>query len=209
MIHCYCCNQFPCAVTLAANATMRTKKEELDIKVMEKLMKNKDIDWKYSSDDDFVLPKCKSELEEGVTVYPNPEEKEYEQQDDKVVGKTENEQLGTNPKDSLGTKKVSLSKVPFSSIVYQALAMEDGAKKYGPFNWRENKVIASIYIDAAMRHLGSWYDGEEVADDSKKPHLGHAMACIGIIIDALETGNLVDDRPVKGNMAELIEKWKK
>ena len=57
--------------------------------------------------------------------------------------------LGLNPKDRLGLKKVRLSLVPPSSIIYQALAMEDGAVKYGPYNWRENKVIASIYIDAA------------------------------------------------------------
>lgn len=112
--------------------------------------------------------------------------------------------LGTNPKDRLGLKKVRLSLVPPSSIIYQALAMEDGAAKYGPYNWRENKVIASIYVDAAMRHLQSWFDGEECASDSKKPHLGHALACLGIIVDALETGNLVDDRPKVGAAARLI-----
>lgn len=118
--------------------------------------------------------------------------------------------LGTNPKDLLGIKKVQLNLVPASSIIYQALAMEDGAKKYGPYNWRENKVIASVYVAAAMRHLQAWYDsGEEVAEDSKRPHLGHAMACLGIIIDAKETGNLVDDRPPSGAAATLIKNWTK
>lgn len=112
--------------------------------------------------------------------------------------------LGMNPKDRLGLKKVRLSLVPPSSIIYQALAMEDGAVKYGPYNWRDNKVIASIYIDAAMRHLQSYFDGEECASDSKKPHLGHALACIGIIVDAYETGNLVDDRPKAGPASRLI-----
>ena len=87
--------------------------------------------------------------------------------------------------------------------------MENGAKKYGPFNWRSNKVIASIYIGAAMRHLESWYDGEENAKDSGVPHLGHALASIGILVDALTTGNLVDDRPVPGSAASLIEKFEK
>lgn len=115
----------------------------------------------------------------------------------------------TNPKDKLGLKKVRLSLVPPSSTIYQALAMEDGAAKYGPYNWREKKVIASIYIDAAKRHMDSWFDGEDNASDSKKPHLGHALACLGIIVDALETGNLIDDRPLKGAAAALIEKFKK
>lgn len=116
----------------------------------------------------------------------------------------------SNPKDRLGIKKVQLNLVPASSKIYQALAMEDGAKKYGPYNWREKKVRASIYVAAAMRHLEAWHDSrEEVADDSKKPHLGHALACIGIIVDAFETGNLIDDRPVAGPAAKLITKFKK
>lgn len=117
--------------------------------------------------------------------------------------------LGTNPKDVLGVKKVQLNLVPASSIIYQALAMEDGAKKYGPYNWRENKVIASIYVAAAMRHLQQWHDGEELAEDSKKPHLAHALACLGIIVDAIETGNIVDDRPLPGAATALIAKWEK
>lgn len=112
--------------------------------------------------------------------------------------------LGTNPKDLLGIKKVQLNLVPPSSIIYQALAMEDGARKYGPYNWRQNKVIASIYIAAAMRHLHSYLDGEENAQDSGKPHLAHALACLGIIVDAKETGNLVDDRPLPGAASKLI-----
>jgi len=117
--------------------------------------------------------------------------------------------LGTNPKDLLGIKKVQLNLVPPSSIIYQALAMEDGAKKYGPYNWRENKVIASIYVAGAMRHLQQWYDGEELASDSQKPHLAHALACLGIIVDAKETGNLVDDRPLPGAASALIARLEK
>lgn len=117
--------------------------------------------------------------------------------------------LGTNPKDLLGAKKVNLHLVPPSSIIYQALAMEDGAKKYGPYNWRENKVVCTIYISAAMRHLQAFLDGEMNASDSNKPHLAHALASIGIIVDALETGNLVDDRPTPGSASALIAKWEK
>lgn len=115
----------------------------------------------------------------------------------------------TNPKDKIGIKKPRLSLVSPASLLYEALAMGDGAVKYGPYNWRGKKVQLSIYIDACKRHLDSFFDGEELTRDSKVPHLGAAKACIGIIIDALETGNLVDDRPPKGVMSDLIEKWTK
>lgn len=126
-----------------------------------------------------------------------------------VIDLTKKAEDTTNPKDRLGIKKVQLNLVPAASVIYQALAMEDGARKYGPYNWRAKKVIASIYVAAAERHLKAWYDGEECAADSGKPHLAHALACLGIIVDALETGNLVDDRPLPGAASKLIAKFEK
>ena len=43
-------------------------------------------------------------------------------------------------------------------------------------------------------HLNAWAEGEEAAPDSGVHHLGHARACLGILLDAQETGNLIDDR---------------
>jgi len=114
-----------------------------------------------------------------------------------------------NPKDLIGvTKTPALSVVPAASLLYEAQAMRDGARKYGAYNWREHPVRASIYIDACVRHLMAWYDGEAVASDSGQPHLGHAKACLGILADAIETGNLVDDRPTPGPAAALLERYK-
>ena len=126
----------------------------------------------------------------------------------------------TNPKDLLGTKKVpNLSVIPSASIIYEGLAMRYGAYEapladgksfgYGPHNWREKKVKASIYVDACIRHLMSWVDGEANASDSGVPHLGHAKACLGILADAIESGNLVDDRPKAGPAATLLERLKR
>lgn len=101
-----------------------------------------------------------------------------------------------NPKDLLGIKKVSITKLPAAGIIHGAHAMMHGAEKYGPYNWRAKEVVAGIYIDAAIRHLLSWFEGEETANDSGVHHLGHALACCAILLDAQETGNLRDDRPI-------------
>lgn len=115
----------------------------------------------------------------------------------------------TNPKDLIGAKKPRLSLVPPAGFVYAALAMANGADKYGPYNWREKKVQSMIYLEAAQRHILSYQDGEECAKDSGVPHLGHALACLLILIDALETNNVIDNRPKAGVMADLIERYTK
>jgi hypothetical protein len=114
--------------------------------------------------------------------------------------------LGSNPKDILGVKKPSLTKIPAVAQLWEGLAMMDGGGKYGPYNWRDNKVVASIYIDACKRHLDAWFEGQQKAEDSGCHHLGHARACLGILLDAEATGNLIDDRPVKEGTTEAYQK---
>lgn len=114
------------------------------------------------------------------------------------VGHVASKATTTNPKDLLGAQKVSLTKLPAVAVAHAAMAMMDGAKKYLPYNWRAKEVQASIYVDAALRHLYDWFEGQETATDSGVHHLGHAIACCAILLDAQETGNLIDDRPVCG-----------
>lgn len=103
-------------------------------------------------------------------------------------------ELGENPKDRLGAKKTPLRLVPKIAIAECSLAMADGARKYEAYNWRENSVRYSVYIEAARRHLDLLEAGEDLADDSYCHHAAHAMACMAIILDAMHTGCLVDDR---------------
>ena len=112
----------------------------------------------------------------------------------------------TNPKDLVGNTKVSISKFPVIGTIMGAMAMMDGAEKYGPYNWRDKKVKASIYIDAAKRHLDCWFEGQETASDSNVHHLGHAIACCAILLDAQAHGMLVDDRPSDPNNPDFLEK---
>lgn len=112
----------------------------------------------------------------------------------------------TNPKDLIGNTKVSISKFPVIGTIMGAMAMMDGAAKYGPYNWRDKEVIASIYIDAAKRHLDCWFEGQETASDSKVHHLGHAIACCAILLDAQAKNKLVDDRPKDVDNLDFLEK---
>src|SRR5262245_31056005 len=108
-----------------------------------------------------------------------------------------------NPKTALGLAKVPLHLVPPVSVAYEAMALKDGAKKYGPYNWRQGRITASTYIAACKRHIDSWWDGENEAQDSLVHHLGHAKACLGLLLDALSIGTLNDDRPPKGASSKV------
>lgn len=113
--------------------------------------------------------------------------------------------LGNNPKDSYGSKKVSITKLPAVGILHGSMGMQYGASQYDPYNWRDNAVIASIYVDAIARHLLAWFDEkEEVASDSGVTHLGHIIANAAIILDAQATGNLIDDRPKDGKAVKVM-----
>ena len=88
-----------------------------------------------------------------------------------------------NPKTQFGLKKVPMHLVPPIAIAQMSLAFENGAGKYGPFNWREKTISSTVYYGAAMRHLQAWYDGEDFAPDSGVHHLAHVMACCAMVLD--------------------------
>ncbi len=112
--------------------------------------------------------------------------------------------LGENPKDRAGASKPQLHLVPPSALIHMARVFELGAAKYGPYNWRDNAVRFTVYISAAMRHLGAMLDGEMTDPESGEPHAAHVADCMAILMDAADTGNLIDDRPQPGATSRLL-----
>jgi hypothetical protein len=110
-----------------------------------------------------------------------------------------------NPKDLLGVKKAPLGLVPRALRISAAPAMLLGARKYGPYNWREKAVRLSVYLEAIDRHLDAYNDRQDLDDESGASHLSHVAACLAIIADADAIGKLIDDRPVAGGAAKLLE----
>ncbi|WP_058599302.1 dATP/dGTP diphosphohydrolase domain-containing protein [Aureimonas ureilytica] len=99
------------------------------------------------------------------------------------------------PKTIVGrTNTPSLTPVPSTSLAWLAEAHADGARKYGPLNWRETPIPLTIYIDAMVRHLLALREGQDCAPDSGLPHLAHVMAGASIVLDAEACGTLIDDR---------------
>lgn len=111
----------------------------------------------------------------------------------------------TNPKDAIGSSKLPLHLWPASASAMGCVGLLNGALKYGRTNWREAGVRASIYYDAARRHLDAWFEGEEVDPDDGVPHLAAVLACVAILVDSKAAGKLTDDRAYPAEYRALVD----
>lgn len=104
-------------------------------------------------------------------------------------------QKPTNPKDAVGIKKAPLSTVSAAVMAEVGVAMLEGALKYGRHNYRGVGVRASVYYDATIRHLFSWWEGEDTDADSGMSHITKAIASLTVLRDAMIQDKVEDDRP--------------
>ena len=118
-------------------------------------------------------------------------------------------QEAINPKDLLGMQKPPLDLLPGAGIIYGSMAMRSGGISYGPYNWRDQPVLARTYIVAIQRHALAYLDGQECSPDNGVHHFGAIIAGASILADARETGNLIDDRPKPGASGALIDRINK
>lgn len=116
----------------------------------------------------------------------------------------------SNPKDNVGSRKPGIGTIPVPVLLEVGLALKEGALKYGAHNWRVIGVRASVYYEAAFRHLGAWWEGEDIDPDSGLSHITKAIACLTVFRDAMIQENWTDDRPPKAKpfMAELNDRMK-
>lgn len=110
----------------------------------------------------------------------------------------------TNPKDIIGSDKLPIHLWPATATALGCLGLLDGALKYGRANFRAVGVRATIYVDACLRHVYKFFEGENSDPDSGLPHLAHALACLAILVDADAAGKLNDDRNVHGGYVGMV-----
>lgn len=130
---------------------------------------------------------------------------------------TEKQAEVSNPKTRDSSHKVPLSLVPPAVRVAIARVLKIGGEKPGRWhwNWRDEPVKLSQYLDAIHRHLAQFESGqdndEEMSELAGSPinHLDAAISSLAILIDAREAGVLVDDRPTKGQggAAKMLKRF--
>lgn len=78
--------------------------------------------------------------------------------------------------------KPKLSLLPVKAKAEVAKVLEFGANKYGKDNWRKCDQ-KDRYIDAAMRHIDAYIDGEALDPESGHNHLAHAICSLMFILE--------------------------
>ncbi len=110
------------------------------------------------------------------------------------------ERRSTNPKDDIGSLKLPLHLWPAEATAVGCLGLLEGEQKYGRGNFLAGDgVIASIYVDAAERHIKEWMAGQDFDPVSGKPTLAGVLASVAIIVKAQAHGKLIDDRDFSGS----------
>jgi hypothetical protein len=64
--------------------------------------------------------------------------------------------------------------VHFESLEPMVRVLEEGAKKYAPFNWQKHFELEDL-MDSLMRHVTAINKGEVVDKESGQLHMGHIM----------------------------------
>lgn len=98
--------------------------------------------------------------------------------------------------------KPDLSLNPRIALEEMAHAFMLGEKKYGRYNYCKG-MEASRLTAAAIRHITTWFDGEDLDPETGHSHLGNALACLAMILRQKELGTLKDNRFIQEQPKQL------
>jgi len=89
--------------------------------------------------------------------------------------------------------KPPMSMINREALVQEAYVMAFGRKKYDRDNWRGGMDWTRL-VDAAMRHITAWSEGEDNDPETGITHLAHARCCLAFLIWYQEYDKGRDDR---------------
>lgn len=96
-------------------------------------------------------------------------------------------------KDNKSKDKPRLSLIPKQALWAMGNAFTYGEEYYGAHNWRDGIPI-SFLLDAALRHINEFANGEDIDVKSQNHHLGNAMANLAMAIEMTSLDASMDDR---------------
>jgi len=89
--------------------------------------------------------------------------------------------------------KAMLSLNPIEALEGSAKVLKMGMEKYDRDNWRLGLPYTRV-IDAALRHIHAFNNGEDLDEESGLLHIDHAMVNLMMLSSYYKTGTGEDDR---------------
>lgn len=89
--------------------------------------------------------------------------------------------------------KADLALIPLVAIESEARALGFGEKKYGRYNYTSGFQVSRLTA-AALRHIYQYNNGATFDDESGLHHIGHARACLAMLLHCEQLGTLRDNR---------------
>ena len=98
-------------------------------------------------------------------------------------------------------KKADTNKPPIGlisrvALEQEAFVMQFGAQKYDAHNWRKGMKYSRL-LNAALRHILAFNEGEDLDPETGLSHLAHARCCLAFLMDYQASGTGQDDRYVR------------
>ena len=90
-------------------------------------------------------------------------------------------------------EKPPLSLISRTALLEEARVMAFGRDKYGTHNWR-NGMDFSRLMDACLRHVYAFADGEDNDKETGLSHLAHARCCLAFLAEYQGKSIGTDDR---------------
>ena len=93
--------------------------------------------------------------------------------------------------------KPPMSMLPGAALVAVAEVLDFGAQKYGRDNWRQGFSYSRL-VDAMLRHIYAFQEGEDYDPETGLNHIAHAACCALFLLHYTENAvgtDPGDDRP--------------
>ena len=102
--------------------------------------------------------------------------------------------------DRHNSGKLPIDLVPTDAIKGMAEVLKLGMEKYDKRNW-EKGAYYSVPYASLMRHIMAFWEGEDLDQESGRPHLEHVLTNAAFLLRYYNEYPELDDRP-KGNSNE-------
>ncbi len=144
------------------------------------------------------MKECKNRTSPGTAIYNENCLRDFKKGLQEKQSKKEPIHVEQDGNDALryDDGKLPIHLIPPEVIFALAKVFQYGAKKYAPRNWEKGMPWSKVY-DSGQRHSLTFWNGQDIDEESGLPHVFHWMWNAAALVVYRETCPEKDDRPCR------------